>query len=95
MLSPEEKVELTHFLNRLQGKEVRVELASRLNVGYRVSFAVIVHAAAGKTYNFTSDSGNASVFIDPDEAEAYSSDHTSISLVYGDDLITVRYGRTR
>ncbi|NQY79542.1 MAG: hypothetical protein HRT47_04445 [Candidatus Caenarcaniphilales bacterium] len=95
MLSPEEKVELTHFLNRLQGKEVRVELASRLNVGYRVSFAVTVSAAAGKTYNFTSDSGNASVFIDPEEAEAYSSDHTSISLVYGDDLITVRYGRTR
>jgi len=95
MLSPEEKIEVTHFLNRLQGKEVRVELSSRFNVGYRISFAVKVEAIAGKTYNFVSDSGNASVFIDPDEAEAFSADASSISLVYGDDLITIRYGRIR
>jgi len=95
MLSPEEKTELTHFLNRLQGKEVRVELSSRFNIGYRISFAVKVEALGGKTYSFVSDSGNASVFIDPGEAEAFSADTSSISLVYGDDLITIRYGRIR
>ena len=52
-------------------------------------------ASSGTTYNFISDSGNASVFIDPREAEAYSSDHSSVSLVFGDDLITVRHGRIR
>jgi hypothetical protein len=95
MLSPDEQNELTHFLNRLQGKEVRVELSSRFNVGYRISFAVKVEAMGGKTYSFVSDSGNASVFIDPREAEAFSADTSSISLVYGDDLITIRYGRIR
>jgi hypothetical protein len=94
LLSEDQLTEVRHFLNRLQGKEVRVEMSSRLNIGYRVSFAVKLEAGKD-TYSFVSDSGDVSVFLEPLEAEAYSVDNSSVSLLYGDDLITVRYARKR
>lgn len=94
MLSDSQLGEVRHFLNRLQGKEVRVEMSSRLNIGYRVSFSVKLEAGKD-TYSFVSSSGDVSVFLEPVEAEAYSVDSSSVSLLYGDDLITVRYARKR
>jgi hypothetical protein len=94
MLDQEEYRQLTQYLNRLQNQEVRVELSSRLNIGFRFSFALKVNATAGK-YNFVSKSGEVSVFIDPASAEAFSIDGNSVSLVYGDNLISIRFGRTR
>lgn len=94
MLDNEQKSELRHFLNRLQGKEVRVERTSRLNNGVRFSYKAKLETAADN-YSLTSESGEISVYIDPAEAEAFSSDASSVTLLYGDDLITVRYARIR
>ncbi|MCE2928798.1 MAG: hypothetical protein LW817_04115 [Candidatus Caenarcaniphilales bacterium] len=94
MLSQQEYAELNNFLNRLQGKIVRVELSTRLNIGYRVSYSLKLEKQAD-SYNFTGSSGDVSVFMDPNQAEAFSSDNTSVTLLYGDNLITVRYSRTR
>lgn len=94
MLNNEQITELRHFLNRLQNQEVRVEVTSRLNNGFRVSYKVSLEAG-DNVYTLTSESGEISIFIDPSEAEAFSSDATSITLLYGDDLISVRYARTR
>lgn len=94
MLSHDQLSELRHFLNRLQNREVRVERSSRLNNAFRISYKVIVQAGSD-TYSFISDSGEVSVFLDPNEAEAFSSDSSSITLMYGDDLITIRHARMR
>ncbi len=94
MLSDEQKIELRHFLSRLQGQEVRVEMCSRLNNGFRASYKVKLETSSD-TYTMTSESGEVSIFIDPNEAEAFSSDASSITVLYGDDLVTVRYARKR
>jgi hypothetical protein len=94
MLTRDQNIELNNFLNRLQGKVVRVELSSRLNIGFRLSFAVKLEKQADN-YIFTSKDGGVSIFINPNEAEGFSSDSSSISLLYGDNLISVRFARTR
>ncbi len=95
MLTHDQMTELRQYLHRLQGKEVRVEISSRLNIGLRVSYAVIVEPGSGSTYSFISKSGEISVFFDMAEAEAFSADASSVTLLYGDDLVTVRYARSR
>lgn len=94
MLSEDQKIELRTFLQRLQNQEVRVEKSSRLNNGFRFSFKVKLEAS-GDTYSMVSESGEVSVFIDPNEAEAFSADSNSATLLFGDELITVRYARIR
>ncbi len=94
MLNQTQLSELRHFLHRLQGKEVRVEISSRINTGMRQSFAVSVHANSD-TYSFVSNSGEITIFFDPMETEAFSSDATSITLMYGDNLMTIRHARSR
>lgn len=94
MLGEEQIIELRHFLNRLQKQEVRVEISSRLNNGFRLSYKVKLETSAD-TYTMTSESGEISVFINPNEAEAYSSDASSVTLLYGDELVTIRYARIR
>ena len=94
MLSEDQISELRHFLNRLQGKEVRVEFSSRLNMGFRVSYACTVEAD-NDNYSFASLNGDVSVFVNPFEAEAFSSDTSSISLLYGAELVTIRHARSR
>ena len=46
-------------------------------------------------YLFASSSNEVNFFFDPNQAEGFSADHSSVSLVYGDNMITVRYARTR
>jgi hypothetical protein len=94
VLSKDQLTELRHFLSRLQGQEVRVEISSRLNIGMRVSHAVLVEPS-NDTYSFVSKSGEISIFFDPNEAEAFSADGSSVTVLYGDDLVTVRYARKR
>ncbi len=94
MLNQAQITEIRHFLNRLQGREVRVEISSRLNPAMRLSFALTVQANA-EAYSFVSSDGDITVFLDPMETEAYSSDATSISLMYGDNLISIRHARQR
>lgn len=93
-LSNEQQVEIRHFLTRLQGKEVRVEMSSRINNGFRKSFKVKLEASADE-YSFVSESGEISLFLNPQEAEAYNTDASSVTLLYGDELVTIRYARTR
>lgn len=94
MLSNQEIAEINNFLHRLQGKIVRVEISSRINIGFRQSYAVTVEKS-GETYTLTSKSGEVSMFIDINQAESLTSDHSSITLLYGDNLIAIRYARTR
>ncbi len=94
MLSQTQISEIRHFLHRLQGKEVRVEISSRINIAMRLSFAVTVHANSDN-YSFVSSNGDVSIFFDPMETEAYSSDASSITLMYGDNLMTIRHARKR
>lgn len=94
MLSNEENAELNGFLNRLQGQHIRVEFSSRINTGFRLSFSTKVERI-GDAFSFTSENGDVSIFVDPNQSESFSSDHTSVSLIFGDDLITVRYARKR
>lgn len=94
MLSDQDNAELNNFLNRLQGKNVRVEFSSRINMGFRMSFSTTLDKQ-GTSFSLTSDSGDVTIFFNPEEAEGFNSDHTSVSLLYGDNLITVRYARTR
>lgn len=94
MLTKDQNIELNSFLNRLQGKTVRVEVSSRLNVGFRMSFAVKLEKQ-GDSYSFVSKEGSVSVFFNPNEAEGFSADSESVSLLYGDNLISVRFARTR
>ena len=94
MLSEDQKTELRHFLNRLQTQEVRAEICSRLNNGFRLSLKGILETNAD-VYTIISESGEMSIFIDPNEAEAFSSDASSVTLLYGDDLVTVRFARKR
>jgi len=94
MLTRDQNIELNSFLNRLQGKIVRVEVSSRLNVGFRMSFSVKVEKQ-GDNYSFASKDGGVSIFFNPNEAEGFSSDSNSVSLLYGDNLISVRFARTR
>ncbi len=94
MLNELELSEMTNFLNRLQGQTVRLEFASRINIGFRMSFSVKL-SKSGEEYQLASESNEVNFFFDPAKAEGFSSDHASISLVYGDNMITVRYARTR
>jgi hypothetical protein len=94
MLTDNELTEMTAFLNRLQGQTVRFEFASRLNIGFRMSFAVKL-SKVGEEYQLASESNEVNMFIDPSQAEGFSSDHTSVSLVFGDNMVTIRYARTR
>lgn len=94
MLTNEEMTELNGFLNRLQGQTVRVEFSSRLNTGFRLSVSAKLERI-GENFSFTSEHGDVSVFIEPNASEGFSSDHSSVSLVYGDELITIRYARKR
>lgn len=94
MLNRDENIELNSFLNRLQGQTVRVEVSSRLNVGFRMSFSVKLEKL-GDSYSFSSKDGAVSLFFNPNEAEGFSSDSNSVSLLFGDNLVTVRYARTR
>jgi hypothetical protein len=94
MLTDSELTEMTTFLNRLQGQTVRFEFASRLNIGFRMSFSVKL-SKSGDEYLFASSSNEVNFFFDPNQAEGFSADHSSVSLVYGDNMITVRYARTR
>lgn len=94
MLSNGENAELNGFLNRLQGQNIRVEFSSRINTGYRLSFSTKVERI-GEGFSFTSENGDVSIFLDPTQAEGFSSDHTSISLIFGDEIITVRFARKR
>lgn len=94
MLSQNDYAELNNFLNRLQGKTVRTEISSRINMGFRMSFSTVLEKQ-GDSFSFTSESGDVSIFFNPSEAEGFSSDHSSISLLYGDNLVTVRYARKR
>lgn len=94
MLSQQDYSELNNFLNRLQGQTVRAEISSRINLGFRMSFSTTLDKQ-GDSFNLTSDSGDVTIFFDPNEAEGFSSDHTSVSLLYGENLVTVRYARTR
>lgn len=92
MISKEEYLNLNSYLNRLQGQVVRVEFSSRLNLGFRISYALKVEKQ-GDNYNFNNET--VSIFVNPNEAEAFSSDQSSVTLLYGDNLITIRYSRTR
>lgn len=94
MISNQELVELNTFLNRLQGQVLRVEVSSRLNLGFRLSFAVKLEKQ-GDSFFFSSQEGAVSIFIDPSQIESYSSDHSSVSLLFGDQVVTVRYARKR
>jgi hypothetical protein len=94
MLSSEDFSVLNNFLNRLQGKSVRTEIGSRINLGFRMSFATTLDKQ-GDSFSLTSDSGDVTIFFNPNEAEGFSSDHSSVSLLYGDNLVTVRYARKR
>ena len=94
MLSQQDYSELNNFLNRLQGQNVRAEISSRVNLGFRMSFSTKLEKQ-GDNFSLTSDSGDVTIFFDPNEAESFSSDHTSVSLLYGENLVTVRYARTR
>ena len=94
MLSDNELTEMTAFLNRLQNQTVRLEFASRINIGFRMSFDVTL-SKSGESYQLASKSNEVNFFFDPMQAEGFSADHTSVSLVYGDNLVTVRYARTR
>jgi hypothetical protein len=94
MLTDSELTEMTTFLNRLQGQTVRFEFASRLNIGFRMSFSVKL-SKSGDEYLFASSSNEVNFFFNPSQAEGFSADHSSVSLVYGDNMITVRYARTR
>lgn len=94
MLSDQDYSELNNFLNRLQGKIVRTEISSRINMGFRMSFSTTLDKQ-GDSFSLTSDSGDVTIFFDPNEAEGFNSDHSSVSLLYGDNLVTVRYARTR
>lgn len=81
-------------MNRLQKQYVRAEISSRLNTGMRVSYDVRVEVI-DDSYSLVSDSGEVSVMFNPHEAEAMSADTSSISLLYGDNMLTVRYARKR
>jgi hypothetical protein len=94
MLTNAELAEMTSFLNRLQGQTVRVEFASRLNIGFRMSFAVKL-SKNGDQYQFANEKQDINFYFDPNQAEGFSADHSSISLVYGDNLVSVRYERIR
>ncbi len=94
MLNQTQLTELRHFLHRLQGREIRAEISSRLNIGMRQSFAVTVQASAD-SYSFVSKSGEISIFFDPMETEAFSADADSVSLMYGDNILTLRHARKR
>ncbi len=94
MLSNQDNVELNGFLSRLQGKTVRVEVSSRLNSGFRMSFAVKLEKQ-GDSFSFSSQEGAVSIFIDPNTIESFSADNSSISLLFGDQVVTVRYARKR
>lgn len=94
MLNNEQRIELRQFLNRLQGQEVRLEIMSRLNEGFRQSFKVKL-GTEDDSYTFVSESGENSFFLNPAEAEAMKSDTSSVTLLYGDEMISVRFARKR
>ncbi len=94
VLSNSELININTFLQRLQGKQVRIEVCSRLNIGFRQSFTVTLEKS-GENYSFSSKTGEVMMFLNPSEAENLTSDHSSITMIYGDNLITVRYSRTR
>ncbi len=94
MLNNNDLTEVHSFLQRLQGQTVRVEIASRINIGFRQSYAVKLEKS-GDAYSLTSESGEVFMYIDAKEAESLSSDHSSVTMLYGDNLVTVRYARKR
>lgn len=93
-LTGQDLVEANTFLQRLQGKTVRVEIASRINIGFRQAMSVKL-AKSGDLYTCNSESGEVSAVIDLNQAESLSSDHSSLTLLYGDNLVTVRFARSR
>lgn len=94
MLSSNELTEVHGFLQRLQGQTVRVEVCSRINIGFRQSYSVKLQKS-GDAYNLTSTSGEVSMYIDVREAESLSSDNSAATLLYGDNLVTIRFARKR
>ncbi len=94
MLNNNELAEVHGFLQRLQGQTVKVEIYSRINVGFHQSYSVKLQKS-GDAYSLTSESGEVSMYIDAKEAESLSSDHSSVSLLYGDNLVTIRFARKR
>ncbi|MBT6843331.1 MAG: hypothetical protein HOA17_05975 [Candidatus Melainabacteria bacterium] len=93
-LTGQELVEANTFLQRLQGQTVRVEVASRINIGFRQAMSVKL-AKSTDLYTCTSESGEVAASIDLSQAESLSSDHSSVTLLYGDNLITIRFARSR
>jgi len=93
-LTGQELVEANTFLQRLQGQTVRVEVASRINIGFRQAMSVKL-AKSADLYTCTSESGEVAASIDLSQAESLSSDHSSVTLLYGDNLITIRFARSR
>ena len=94
MLNQNDLTEAHGFLQRLQGQTVRVEICSRINIGFRQSYSVKLQKSAD-AYNLVSESGEVSMYIDVREAESLSSDNSSVTLLYGDNLVTVRFARKR
>jgi hypothetical protein len=94
MLNQNDLTEAHGFLQRLQGQTVRVEICSRINIGFRQSYSVKLQKAAD-AYNLVSESGEVSMYIDVREAESLSSDNSAVTLLYGDNLVTVRFARKR
>ncbi|MDD9898574.1 MAG: hypothetical protein OXU45_06200 [Candidatus Melainabacteria bacterium] len=93
-LNDQEMMEANSFLQRLQGQTVKVEIASRINTGFKQSFAVKLEKSGGD-YKLTSESGEVSTLINLSEAESLSSGHNAVTLLYGDNLITVLHERIR
>ena len=45
--------------------------------------------ASAKSYSFITEDGSVTVFVNPDEAEGFTSDH-ELCLVYGDQIVSIR-----
>ncbi len=94
MLNSKDYAELNGFLNRLQSKNVSVEVSSRLNMGFVMSFTLKVEKQ-GEKFRFVSKDSSILFEINPNEAENFKGDFDSVSLIYGDNIVCIRYARTR
>lgn len=93
-LNNQEQLEANGFLQRLQGQTVKLELASRINTGFKQSFTLKLEKSAD-LYKLSSESGEVSAVIDLNQAESLSSGPNMVTLLYGDNLITVLHERIR
>jgi hypothetical protein len=93
-LNSQELLESNSFLQRLQGQTVKVEIASRINLGFKQCFTVKLEKS-GNDYKLTSESGEVATMIDLSQAESLTSGPNEVVLLYGDNLITVRHERIR